>query len=366
VKLRAGLMGYMMVVFSLTGALILWAGSAVAGRTAKKTKDVGNGTAYYAGAPGEKGIRFFDKLWDPVGYPNSVIGRAISIDSAIVGFNKLDPATSAKIALWDSTGGIPTIQCNVQTNIVAGFTLDDGVTPASVPNGNAYTLEASWDVPADPVSVSYGGAKPLDCRCFVGIEFDGSDARGRLDGGEGGCIMGLQWDSETSAWHVQSHFTALWGNKERIEPAPRHFAVKIVKKIAVKSGVHDVLCLADTQDTGLVTVYYSVDNDPWRVADSAEGRITDLPLTAFNNPLPNSPEGRDDGPDFIAYSICGNSASNLKIAVYGNGVPNVNLCDGALDFDGDGVSNDEEIKNGTSVVLPDARPGGVAPRAKRR
>ncbi len=372
----------------LASVIVLADGCAVNAKTVAKTPEristAAIGVAYYAGAPGETGISFFDRAWFVAGderegicrvaSPTSVLSFPGSVDAAVSGFNRLDPtavAAGAELNLWKSINDVPTVVCSFHENVRAGFTLMDGLTPATIPDKRAYTLEASWDVPANPIAKTYGsGELQRDARCCIGIQFDGSaqnewplsdnDSRRRGIGWNPGlCAFGIEWTTELGYWRIISHNRGYWGYNEKLVPPPKHFAVRIVKRIAAKSGVNDALQMAYPADAGLVTVYFSVDDEPWMIADSAYGRIADFPLGSYNDPL-------DEGPDYIAYSIRGNSALNLRIAVYGEGVPNVNTPDGSLDFDGDGISNTEEIRRGTSVVFPDAKPGPAGPQAKRK
>ena len=316
------------------------------------------GSAYYSGAPGETGIRFFDVAWPAS--PNSVIGGGTH--ATVTGFNTINPAEVAlgeKIDVWTDVGG-GVLGVNVNPGRVkGGFTLGDGLTPAAVQNGSAYVLVADWDVPTTVNVPAYNNPPQttmLNARCYVGIDFDGDVTGSLLGGGGAQCMAGIEWNVTANAWRLGSDNGSIWGNNTVI-PTPSHFALKITKKIAPADGVYAPTGWSYTAGTALVTVEYSADGGPWVGMPSAYGiPLADLPLKSTGLGAPAT--DLDVGPDYFAWSLRGLSAVNLKIRVAGAGVPDVNGA-GSMDFDADGMTNDTELTLGADPFNADSDGDGL-------
>lgn len=305
----------------------------------------GAGLACYTGAPGETGTFFFDKAYtdgDPLAdppipaYTSSVIDYPDSVDPDVTGFKTVATTHGAYLDLWGDVGGVLTAGGNFTVNTRAGFTLDNGVSYAAIPDGGEYTVIAEWDVPATGTYFDYAGTEQVK-RMMVGVQFDPEKVHALGSGGGIGnnsamCVCGIEYNLAEAAWRVGSHNRNIWGNWEVLNPAPSHFAIKIVKTIAATGGTNPLVG-AYTAGMGMVTVYFKVDDGDWTVVMSAWGRgvTANLPLNGVLS---------DAGPDMLAYSVRGiEAATNLKVSYFGDNVPNVN---GAADFDGDGISNAAE------------------------
>lgn len=340
----------------------------------------GAGTAYYTGAAGETGIAFFDATWDGTVPSTHVIGS--TMDVAVTGWMALTNPNPGVYAdpvfdLWADVGGVPTVQNNLCATgqpwtVRGGFTLADGTTALSIPNGVAYVIEASWDVPAaslPPTTATYDATTVSDT-CMLGVDLYGSDtyifprddAHGnRLDDGPSACAIGIEWRPGTVNWRIRSHNSAYWrGNATTEFVVPTHFAVRIVKKVAPAGGGTHPVFGTYPEGTGLLTAYRSIDGGPWQVVksvlnDYSLGDLVDMPLypawPVVNWPGGIFPAACDEGPDYPMFSIAGNAASNLKYVVYGTGIPDVNSAiNDNLDFDGDGLPNGWEAANGLSLM----------------
>jgi len=354
----------------------------------------GAGAAYYSGASGATGIGFIDATWDGVVPSDHVIGS--TMDVAVTGFNQLTrPGTALPewadpvFGLWEDVGGVPTVQNNLVAigapwTVRGGFTLEDGTTALSVPNGVAYIIEASWDVVLPETTAGYDSTIAVPNiganTCMLGVDVYGSDtyafprddAHGnRLDDGPSACAIGIEWREGASyLWRVRSHNSAYWRSSTQIEEfAMTHFAVKIVKRMAGVGGGASVVFGTYPEGTPLLTAYRSVNGGPWEVVHSALndygfGDLIDMPLApawpVVNWPGGIFPAACDEGPDYPMFSIAGNAAANLTYVIYGAGIPDVNnATDADLDYDGDGVSNSDEIDAGLSVVNADTDGDGL-------
>jgi len=344
----------------------------------------GAGAAYYTGASGETGIGFVDATWDGVVPSDHVIGS--TMDVAVTGFNTLTRPGSALpewadpvFGLWEDVGGVPTVQNNLCATgqpwtVRGGFTLEDGTTALSIPNGEAYIIEADWDIVVPETTARYDSTIAVPNvganTCMLGVDVYGSDtyvfprddAHGcRLDDGPSACAIGIEWRPGTLTWRVRSHNSAYWRSSTQIEEfAMTHFAVRIVKKIAGPGGGTAIVFGTYPEGTGLLTAYRSVDGGAWEVVHSALndygfGDLIDMPLApawpVVIWPGGIFPAACDEGPDYPMFSISGNAAANLKYVVFGDTIPDVNASiNDALDFDGDGLPNGWEAENGLSLM----------------
>ncbi len=319
------------------------------------------GVASFSGYP-DKGVPVF-------GVAGPGMPEANADQPTVTGFNTLmntsGPGGNPKIrfeAGYDYDEGYWKVSCNLGL-VKGGFsrTSPPGALVAdyvTISDGTDYTYEAHWLVPANPMSAAwYSTSENLPARMFVGTDLGGGPGGlGASPGGYG--VAGITWNPSANQWMLSSNEPPFNGNDTLIGADFTQFAIRGIKRHVMRDGNLTAYFRGEYSIDG-GTTWNSMPIAPLYLANQGTIMEDHYWVECDKSVV------TDTGDDYLAWSICGNAASNMSFTVTGPGVPEINppiiicLCPRS-DHDHDGLRDlDEFTIWGVNWLDPDTDGDGL-------
>ena len=268
-------------------------------------------------------------------------GSAIAGTAYYGGF----PDDTGKL-IWVSTGTIPLADLVITPQLgswtigsysgtpIGALSDATGAAALLIPDGNDYTLHVGWDIPPPQAYILPGSdpPSPRNCYLYFGVDCQGLDTT-KLR-------FGIEWKGTPLAWYLRSQ--NLSGPDVAAPPGIAHLDVRVTKDVNGDTTYN--------VGSSAAFIQYSVDFGAW--TDHMNGFGSNV------FPLNYAALGQNDAldSDRITFKVRGLGSSNVDPYLEGADVPDMN---NTPDYDGDGVTNFDELLNGSDPTLTDTDGDGL-------